>query len=1324
MMPNIAACRRSGGSKEENIEALVQPALSRGPGKLAAWIVLAAGIAFSVAAWFFAESVAERDASFKFQSATAAIAANAQARMHSYSDLLRGLQGVFQADPALSRAAFERYVYSLDLPLHYPGVRAVSYARRVSATEREKFEKQLRLDPELIRRGVRDVVINPPGERSDYLVITYIEPLHANRSALGLDLVADDSRMAVIERARDTGMPSLSGRVVLEADPTRSEPALVMRLALYRKDAFTPDVEGRRNAYVGMANLTFMVRELGQHIISGEDYGKFSLSIRDAGYIDSGPNWQGETLYVYTASSAPDAGATFENSRFVDVGQRRWELKFSAPKELFMRAADRVLPWVALAAMLTISLLLSGLIHFLTGSRERATALAMRMTDELRQSQASLTEEKRRTQELIEVLPNPIYFKGTDGRYLGVNRAWETYFGRSRQDFLGKTVHELYPNDPEVAQRLHADDQRVWDHPGSHSYETTITAGDGNRHDVIYYKAPFAGADGDVSGLIGTIVDITGRRRAENALRENEIQLRGILGSTLDGILAVDRDGKVIQMNQRFAQLWRIPQAVLDSKDDKTLIDHVVGQLADPEAFVKRIQALYQSDAEATDTIDFKDGRTFERFTSPLILNQSIVGRVWSFRDITERKQAEVRLQLSASVFTHAREGILITDAEGNIIEVNEAFSHITGYSRDEVLGRNPRLLQSGRQNREFYAAMWRDLIEKGHWLGELWNRRKTGELYAEMLTISAVRDEQGTTHQYVALFSDITSLKEHERQLEHIAHYDALTALPNRVLLADRLQQAIAQVQRRGQSLAVAYLDLDGFKPINDNHGHSAGDQMLIAIATRMKQALREGDTLARLGGDEFVAVLLDLADIKSSEPMLTRLLAAAAQPQRVGDLMLQVSASLGVTFFPQTEDVDADQLLRQADQAMYQAKLAGKNRYHVFDAELDRSVRGHHESLERVRQALTERELVLYYQPKVNMRTGTVIGAEALIRWRHPERGLLLPAVFLPVIEDHALAVEVGEWVIEAALTQMEIWQAAGLKLPVSVNVGALQLQKDDFVERLRQILAAHPNVKLGELELEVVETTALEDLARVSEIIRACREMGVRFALDDFGTGYSSLTYLKHLPITLLKIDQSFVHDMLDDPDDLAILQGVLGLAKAFRREVIAEGVETMEHGMLLLQLGCELAQGYGIAHPMPAHEMPSWAAAWRPNSAWLNLRPANHEDLPLLFAGAEHRAWVRAIEEHLKDERQIPPPLDHHQCHLGIWLDDEGQRRYGAQPAFKAMERLHRKVHALVAEMCDLHSRGRNLDALERTVRLHDLRDALIEQLKLLEKEVRQ
>ena len=567
-----------------------------------------------------------------------------------------------------------------------------------------------------------------------------------------------------------------------------------------------------------------------------------------------------------------------------------------------------------------------------------------------------------------------------------------------------------------------------------------------------------------------------------------------------------------------------------------------------------------------------------------------------------ERKLAQEKLQLAAGVFTHALEGIMITGPDAIIIDVNEAFTRITGYSHSEAIGQSPRILQSSRQNKAFYQAMWAALTEQGHWSGEIWNKRKDGEVYAELLTISAVRDGQGNTQQYVALFSDITERKEYESKLEHIAHYDALTHLPNRVLLADRLHQVMTQEQRRGQHLAVAYLDLDGFKDINDGYGHSTGDQVLITLATRMKETLRDGDTLARLGGDEFVAVLIDLEDPSTSIPLINRLLAAAAQPVQVGDLSLQVSASLGVTFYPQIRDIDADQLLRQADQAMYQAKVAGKNRYHVFDAAKDSTIRVYHESLERIRLALENREFVLHYQPKVNMHSGQVIGAEALIRWQHPEKGLLAPAAFLPVIEDHPLAVDVGEWVINAALSQIEVWHIAGLEMPVSVNIGARQLQQHNFVARLQAILAQHPKVSPTKLELEVLETSALADMVQVSQMIEECRHMGVKFALDDFGTGYSSLTYLKSLRVALLKIDQSFVRDMLEDPDDLAILQGVIGLAAAFKREVIAEGVETVAHGTALLRLGCVLAQGYGIARPMPARDLPAWAATWQPDAAW--------------------------------------------------------------------------------------------------------------------------
>jgi len=589
--------------------------------------------------------------------------------------------------------------------------------------------------------------------------------------------------------------------------------------------------------------------------------------------------------------------------------------------------------------------------------------------------------------------------------------------------------------------------------------------------------------------------------------------------------------------------------------------------------------------------------------------NGAVVGVLGLYEDVTERRHSDDQLRLAASVFEYAREGICITDVRGDIIDVNRSFSQITGFERDEVLGKNPRFLSSGRHDAAFYTAMFGDLQTKGHWVGEIWNRRKSGEIFVEMLTISAVKDTRGALSHYVAMFFDITDIKEHQRQLEHIAHFDALTGLPNRVLLADRLHQAMIQAQRRGQRLAVAYLDLDGFKLVNDTYGHEAGDRLLITVADNMKHALRECDTLARLGGDEFVAVLADLTEADDCSNTLTRLLNAASQPLLMQQGRLEVSASLGVTFYPQADPVDADQLMRQADQAMYQAKLAGKNRYHLFDTVHDRSLRGLHESLDAIATAMDRSEFVLYYQPKVNLRLGQVVGVEALVRWRHPAKGLLPPAQFLPVIEDHPMAVSLGEWVISTALNQMQLWQTQGLEMPVSVNVGARQLQQDDFVQRLCDMLALVPSVSPTLLQMEVLETSALQDLDRTAQVIRACEELGVSFAMDDFGTGYSSLTYLKHLPVHTIKIDRSFVRDMLDDPDDLAILDGVVSLARAFQREVIAEGMETAAHGTRLLQLGCELAQGYGIAHPMPAADFPGWLAGWQPDPAWARVAVTN-------------------------------------------------------------------------------------------------------------------
>ncbi|WP_310452559.1 EAL domain-containing protein [Sulfuritalea sp.] len=686
-------------------------------------------------------------------------------------------------------------------------------------------------------------------------------------------------------------------------------------------------------------------------------------------------------------------------------------------------------------------------------------------------------------------------------------------------------------------------------------------------------------------------------------------------------------------------------------------------------------------------------------------------------------RRSQDRLRLAAGVFEHAQEGIMITNPKGDIVDANETFLGLTGYRRDEVLGRNPRFLSSGQQPPEFYRAMWQSLLERGVWRGEMINRRKDGTVYVQQTSISAVRDKQGRVRHYIGLSSDISALRESQDRLEQMAYFDALTGLPNRRMLSDRLQRAIAQAQRADRLLAICYLDLDDFKPINDTWGHAAGDSLLIEAAQRLMANVRAGDTVSRLGGDEFVVLLGNLAHFDECEVALERVRSALNKPFMLKEGEARVSASMGVTLFP-LDGADPDTLIRHADQAMYLAKQSGRNRYTLFDAEHDRLSASRRESQRSILDAIARNQLRLYFQPKVNMRSGQVVGAEALIRWQHPERGLLDPAEFLPQVDLVRLHGPIGDWVLNNSLRLAEEWAQAGLHLVISVNVAADQLQSVDFVATLRDALARHPGVEPRNIELEILETATLKDLGKVAQVIEACSALGIGFTIDDFGTGYSSLTYLKQLQVGTLKIDQSFVQDMLDDPDDLSIVDSIVGLATAFRRRVVAEGVETVRHGELLLQLGCELAQGYGIARPMPAEDLPAWIAAWQQPTEWKNVPLWPRQDLPLLTVEVDHLRWIQLLSESIRapaGETPPLPPLDPHNCRFGHWLDAMGHDRYGHYPGFAQLVRAHDAVHATGRRIEQLAHHDRSA-ACAQLASLHARRDELLLALEQLRSEV--
>lgn len=697
----------------------------------------------------------------------------------------------------------------------------------------------------------------------------------------------------------------------------------------------------------------------------------------------------------------------------------------------------------------------------------------------------------------------------------------------------------------------------------------------------------------------GSVQDISDRKATEAALRDTKKRLELFIEHAPAALAMYDREMQYLAVSQRWRQLYGVSSEILGRSHYEVVTDI-------PERW--REQHRLALDGES---YSFEDER-FERANGSTLWlrgevmpwrydDESIGGVLIFLEDISERKVSQARLELAASVIADASEAIFVTDLEGTIVEINDAFSRVTGYSRSEVIGQHSHVLKSDRHGDEQYAELESGVVATGRWRGEQWFRRKDGSIFEANATITTVFDHSGNPAHYVGLFFDITPLREQERKLEQAAHYDELTGLPNRSLALEKLRHATASVAHTGQIVGVFLFDIDDFKHINERHGRETADALLVTVAERMQRVLRDGDTLARVGGDEFMVVLPNVQSTAAAAHIAERLMTSIAEPIHRGENLLQLGASAGATFYPQTEEVDADQMTRQTVQAMYEAKLAGKNRYQVFDAARDYDLRGRYGEIGRVRQGLRAGEFVLHYQPKVDMASGSLIGVEALIRWQHPERGLLLPGSFLSAIENDDLAIEVGEWVIDTALRQVGAWAAEGRRIPVSVNMSARHLQQPDFVSRLRTLLEAHPKVDPGCLELEILETSAVQDVAYVSGIIQACLSMGIQVAIDDFGTGYASLSYLKRLPATVLKIDQGFVRHMLEDPDDLAILQGIMGLANAFRRTPVAEGVETMEQGLLLLKLGCCVAQGYGIARPMPASELVSWYSQWWPDRA---------------------------------------------------------------------------------------------------------------------------
>lgn len=561
-----------------------------------------------------------------------------------------------------------------------------------------------------------------------------------------------------------------------------------------------------------------------------------------------------------------------------------------------------------------------------------------------------------------------------------------------------------------------------------------------------------------------------------------------------------------------------------------------------------------------------------------------------SLRLRIQHDEAHKRLELSARIFSDSQNAIMITDHDNRIVDVNRAFELMTGYTRSDVLNQQPNFLSSGCHTKAFYQDMWQSLLTHGSWRGELINRRKDGELLYEALSLSLMRNDQGDITHHVAIFSDMTRLKKHAEELHFASHFDRLTLLPNRPQMLNQIREAIAHVNE-GNTLAIGVLDLDDFHRINQQLGHKAADNVLISVAKQLRERAGNKGIVARIGGDEFGLILHDMNAKPEQLRAITKRF-VVERPNGLDSTSVAVNVSLGITLFP-LDDADPDTLLRHADQAMYQAKLQGGDTFAFFDPSHEKKLKAQQTVRDDISQALTTDQFELYFQPQIDARSLKLLGVEALIRWNHPKRGLVMPDQFLPLISGTDTELALDAWVMETALTQLSAWQKDGLAIDVSINLTPQSLVHEQFVDTLRGALARHPDIPPYSLCIEVLESAALDDLPSATQILNRCRELGCQVALDDFGTGYSSLSYLRHLPVDWVKIDKSFVMGMLKRSEDLAIVESITYLAKRFNKQVVAEGAESDAHIETLQRMGCDIVQGYGIARPMPANQLLAWS-----------------------------------------------------------------------------------------------------------------------------------